>query len=268
MKGKDKLKKQEEEEKEPMEGEEDEEKSAKSEDLTEDDLEKSLSQLEAEVGADDPASRKDQLLEKAKSGDLEKSEQDELYKLLGGETQEDEDESLSDEVSKGFEENDEFQKALDVSPYIREQHAELTKSLEVLSDRIEQDGNRQHQFNIILAKAVADTGRLVKSLAEQVGVVAQQPARAPKAKRSPVAEPIEKGFAGQPPAGDELSKSEILDTLEVMINESMEKGMAGNTEDGIDLTVAASKVEQFGQIHPQLLARVKAHRARGGATVQ
>ena len=257
-----KLEKQEEEE---MEEEGEEEEEEKSEDLTEDDLEKSLSQLEGEVAKSDFASRKDQLLEKAKAGDLEKSEQDELYQLLGGEPRDEE--SLADDITKGFEANDDLQKALDVSDYLREQHTELTASLEGLADEIEKSGNRQHQFNLVLAKAVADTGRMVKGMAERLGVIEQQPAREPKAKRTP-AQPMEKSFAGQPPAGEELSKAQILDTLESMISESIEKGNAGNTEDGIDLTVAASKVEQFGQIHPQLLARIKAHRARGGATVQ
>lgn len=265
MKG-DELKKKKKEEEDQGEDEEENEDEEKSLDLSEDDLEKSLQNLEDEAFDGDDISRKDVLLEKAKIGTLEKSEQDELYQLLGGESREEE--ILSENIVKGLEENEDLQKALDVSDYLREQHDELCKSLESLADEIEKGGNRQHQFNLVLAKAVAETGRMVKGMAERIDVVEREPARAPKAMRN-LTQPIEKGFAGQSPANsDELNKSQILDTLELMIEESVQKGNAGNTADGIDLTVVASKVEQFGQIQPTLLAKVKAFRTRGGATVQ
>lgn len=270
MKG-DKLRKQKQEEEEKENGVEEveeekegAEKSVKgsSEKLTKEDLEKSLTQLESEVAKNDSSSRKDQLLEKAKVKDLEKAEKEELFQLLGEEFHEGN--SLGKSVTEGLQTNEDLQKALDVSDYLREQHSELTTSLEMLADEISKSDNRQHQFNLLLAKAVADTGRLVKSMAERLGVIEQQPAREPKAKRS-LAQPMEKGFAGQP-SGEQLSKSQILDTLESMIADSVEKGRAGNTEDGIDLTVAASKVEQFGTIHPALLERIKSFRSRGNAT--
>lgn len=272
MKGKDKkLKKQEEEEKEETEEEEEEgegEEKFKSDNLTEDDLEKSLAQLEELASAGDTDARKDTLLEKAKTETLEKSEQDELFQLLGGEPRDEA--SLGENVVEGFGENETVAKALDVSEYLQENHTELTKSLEKLADHIEQGENRQHQFNLVLARAVAETGRLAKSMAERLGVIENQPAQAPKAKRGLAqqpSQPLEKSFAGQA-GGEQLSKSDVLDGLEVMIRKSVKEGHGGATEDGIDLAVAASKFEQFGTITPSLLNRVRTHMPQGGTIIQ
>jgi len=259
MKGKDlnKKKKDEEiEEDEAGEGEDEAgEDNEKSESLSEDDLEKSLTQLEAAAAEGDSASRKDSLLKKAQEENLDKSEQDELYQLLGGEPAAEE--SLADEVVKGFAGNEELTKALDVSEYLQEQHGELTKSLGILADYIEKGENRQHQFNLILAKAVSETGRLAKGMAERLGVIEEQPARQPKAMRS-AAQPLEKGFAGNE-AGEDLTKGAILDAMGDMLRKSVDAGHSGVTEDGIDLNLAASKFEQLGTIHPKLLGQVKAH---------
>jgi len=272
-KGKKNMKKKEEErdeeemEEEEEEGEEEEEKSAKSEDLSEDDLAKSLAQLEALAEEGDSDSRKDKLLAKAQSGeDLSKSEADELYQLLGGESGSEET-SLGDEIAKGFSDNETVQQALDVSEYLQENHTELTKSLDKLADAIEKSGNAQHGFNLILAKAVAETGRGVVAIQERLGLIERQPARKPKAVRSP-AQAMEKGFGGREPNGEQLSKSDVLDALEEMLQKSVADGRGGATEDGIDLGVASSKFEQFGQISPTLLNKVRTHIASNkGATV-
>lgn len=277
MKGKkNEMKKQGEEEKkegEEKEGEEKEEgleNSDKSEDLTGDDLEKSLQALEA-AAEDDEVSRKDVLLEKAKTG-LVKAEQDELYQLLGKESEGKA--NLSEEIVKGMTENKDLQDALDVSEYLREQHIELCKSLEDLADVVEKGGNRQYEFNRSLARGVAQTGMavmamsdMVKSIATRIGVVEQEPARAPKAMRS-TSQPMEKSFGGQPAQSEQLSKSQILDTLEEMLQESVEKGQGGASIDGTDLAVAAAKMESFGAISDRLLGQVKARRQRGANTVQ
>jgi hypothetical protein len=271
MKKKKSLKKQEEEENEGAEEEEgeegeeeeDEEKSRAAE-LTEDDLEKSLARLESEVTSGDRLARKDQLLAKAQQADLSKAETDELYRLLGGEAQSSE--RLADQITKGHQENDTMVKALDVSDYLQEQHTELTKSLEMLADHIEKADNRQHEFNLVLAKAVSDTGRLAKGMAKRLGVLEQQPARAPKAAGVQGARPIEKGFAGEQPAGETLNKSQIEGALSEMLQKSVEEGRGGATPDGIDLGVAASKFEQFGQIDPGLYQRVQQHIKAGSAS--
>lgn len=270
-KGKKNLKKKEEEREEEMEeeeeGEEEEEKSTKSEALSEDDLEKSLAQLEALAEEGDSDSRKDKLLAKAQSGeDLAKSEADELYQLLGGESGDDNEPTLGEEIAKGFADNQPIQQALDVSEYLQENHTELTKSLDKLADAIEKSGNAQHGFNLILAKAVAETGRGVVAIQERLGLIERQPARKPKAVRSP-AQAMEKGFGGREPDGEQLSKGDVLDALEEMLQKSVQDGRGGATEDGIDLGVASSKFEQFGQISPTLLNKVRTHIANKGATV-
>jgi len=69
---------------------------------------------------------------------------------------------------------------------------------------------------------------------------------------------LEKSFAGQTPAqSGDLSKSEIMDALEAMFVKSMEKGLGGMTEEGVDLGAAVSKYEQFNSISQPLLASVQ-----------
>lgn len=228
----------------------------KSEDLTEDDLQKSIDQLQ-KLTEDQVSSRKQQLLEKAQSGsDLSKAERDELFELLGKSEQPKE--SLGSSVVKSLSENDTLQKALDVSDFLQEQHNELVKSLTTLADHIEKSDSRQHEFNLVLARAVAGIGQLTKSLGERVGAVESQPARLPKSRGISGAQPLEKSFAGSPatPSG-QLSKGEVLDELETMVQESMQKSLGGMTEDGVDLVTASSKYEQFNLISQGLLDQVQ-----------
>lgn len=256
-----KAKAAEEEEEEGMEEEEEEmEESEKSSDLTEDDLEKSLVKLQALVDADDPTSRKQFLLEKAQQETLEKSEQKELFDLLGDDTGDTE--NFDEEIIKGLEENETLQKALDVSDFLQEQHTELVKSLGALASHMEKSDSRQHEFNLILAKAVADEGRLIKGIAERLSVIEDQPAREPKSRGVTGARALEKSFAGASPVEGQLSKAATLDGLIGMLEESLAKGQGGVTDDGIDLAKAVTKCELFGAVEPRLLEQVK---ARNGA---
>jgi len=235
---------------EEKENDEEMEKTKKSQSLTENDLEKSLARLAA-YSSEDTMNRKDELLVKAQSGDeLNKSERDELFGLLGGQAPVVEDTSLSKSIADGMGENEGLQKALDVSEFLQEQHNELTKSLGAVADHIEVSDSRQHEFNLVLAKAVADTGNLVKAVSEKLGVIASQPARAPK---SSGAHPLQKSFAGEAPSENQMSKSQILDTMESM--QKSEAAVAGE-----DVGVAISKYEQFNQISRPMLAAVQSHR--------
>lgn len=257
----------EEEEEEKEEGEEDKEQMEmakkgckKSTDLTGDDLEKSLQKLESIVDDGDVTSRKDNLLSKAQSGDdLSKSERDELFSLLGGEPT-DESDSTSDELTKGLSENDTLQKALDVSDYLSEQHTELCKSLTAVGEVIEKSDARQHEYNLVLAKAVAEVGNLVKAVAETVGAIANQPARAPKSAGVQGGRVLNKSFAGGPSDPNQLSKSDIMNTLDAMMEKSMTEGKSGATESGFDLLTEIAKYEQTNTIAPRLLSEVKAFR--------
>ena len=235
-------------------------KTRKSDDLTADDLEKSLARLVSLAGSGDAVSRKAFLLEKAQGASLTKSEQAELFNILGGGHEEAE-ESLGDRVTKGMRDNDQIKKALDVSEYLDEQHREALGAFTALSDHIEKSDSRQHEFNLVLARAVAETGKLIKAVSERLGVISDQPARGPK---SMGLRALEKGFGGQAPAGQQLSKSMVQDELEKMIRESVDRGMNGATENGIDLVNEASKYEQTNKLHPAIAAEV-ATRIQGTA---
>jgi len=238
------------------EGEEDEEESEKSLDLSEDDLERSLERLEAEAFIDDPDTRKQELMDKASAGSLSKSESQELYEILGEELGGGD--RLSDEVVKGFGDNDTLQKALDVSDYLQEQTDELVKSLSTLSDHVEASDTRQHRFNLVMAKAVAEMGKLVKSMADTLEVGMSKPARLPKSQ--PTTQALNKSFPGNPNGG--LSKEVIMDTMEAMLQKSVESGHGGAVE-GHDLATAISQFEQFNTISPALLERVKKNMRAG-----
>lgn len=227
---------------------------SKSEDLTEDDLQKSIDQLQA-LTEDKGVSRKQQLLEKALGSELSKSERAELHELLG--KSEKPKATRGEQIAKGLTENDTLQKALDVSDFLQEQHTELVKALTTLADAQEKSDARQHEFNLVLARAVAGIGQLTKSLGERVGVIESQPARGPKSRGVTGAQALSKSFAGGPQATDQqLSKAQVLDELETMVQESMSKSLGGMTEDGLDLITASSKYEQFNLISQGLLDQV------------
>ena len=228
----------------------------KSDDLTEDDLEKSLAQLEGAVSEGSPVDRKSELLNKAMDKELEKSEHDELFLLLGGSTPEPVT-PLADEITKSMDDNTELQKALDVSDFLQEQHSELTKSLGALAGRIEKSDLRQHEFNIILAKAVANMGRLTQTVSTRLGTIEDQPVRAPKSKQ---ATPLQKSFGGKPPAESKLSKSDIQDTLTSLIEKSVDAGQGGAVN-GYDLINESSKFEQLNTINPAVMAMVQKERS-------
>lgn len=218
--------------------------------LTPGDLEKSIARLQRYTENGTVEGRKDSLLRKAQAGlSLSKSERRELFDLLGGKTQQPQ--SLAKSVTQGLQSNDGLQKALDVSEYLAEQHSELTKSLSALSTHIERSDARQHEFNLVLAKAVADVGNLVKAVAEAVEAFGGQPVRAPKSRG--VVQPLQKSMAGQSPVGDSLSKSQVLDTMENLLVDSMAKGNNGRLNgDGEDISLAISKFESFNQISPAM----------------
>ena len=235
---------------------EEEEEGEKS--LTVGDLSKSLQMLEDFAKSGDAPSRKQMLLAKANEGDLSKSEREELFSVLGG-GEAVADDSTAEAIVKSMGENDNLQKALDVSEYLQEQHVEMVKSLRTVGDEIQKSDHRRHEFNLILAKAVGDIGEMVKSLSETVSTLAGQPARGPKSLgvSTRPAQVVQRGFGGQPPVGENLTKSMVLDTMESMMEESMTKGMNGLAGCGEDLTLSACKYEQTNQISPALFAEVR-----------
>lgn len=232
-------------------------------DLSAEDLDKSLNKLTEFAQSDDTDSRKNALLQKAMEGELEKSEREELFGLMGGATEVPAEETHSETITKSMNENETLQKALDVSDYLREQHDELCKSLSHLAEYQEQAESRQHEFNLILAKAVSDTGSLVKAMSAKLGVIAAQPARPPKSQGT---QPLEKSFGGQPPVGEDLSKGLILDALDALHQESLEKGMDGRTSAGENILNAIAKYENSNMLSKSMLAEVQQFRKRAQST--
>lgn len=228
--------------------------------VTVDDFQKSLDQLEEIAKADDPESRKKELLSKAQSGEeLSVDERDELYKALGNEDTAVEDDpdivkSVQDAMAPA--DNEPLQKALDVSEYLEAQHDAITASLSELAKAMDSSDQRQHEFNLVFAKAFHQVGELVKGMSERLGVIEHQPARAPKSKGIPAnsaPEVVQKSFAGgegAPPEG-QLSKSEILDGLEGLM-----KSCNGTAACGEDIVHATAKYESCNEISKAMLAEV------------
>lgn len=228
--------------------------------MDENDLEKSLDKLAAFASSGDKPSRKQELLHKAMEADLEKSEQEELFGLMGGATATEPADKHSETITKSLTGNQTVQKALDVSDYLREANKELCKSLGQLADYQEQSDARQHDFNLVLARAVVDTGELVKAMSERLGVIASQPARAPKSKMAP-GQVLQKSFGGESaPAGEQLTKSEVLDALDAMHVDSLEKGMDGRSKSGEQILNAIAKYENTNMLSKGMLAEVQAYR--------
>lgn len=235
--------------------------------LSEEDLVKGLNRLDEFVTSNDAGSRKEQLLSKAMSEELDDTERGELFQLMGGADVDDE--GRGEEIVKSFSDNDNMQQAFEVSDFLREQHDELTKSLALLADYQERAEQRQHEFNIALARTVSDTGKLVKAMSERLGVIERQPAREPKSVRTRQDQVLRKSFEdGQPqePAGDgekRLSRGSILKGLEGLMVKSMGNGNDGLADCGEDISVAVATFEQTSQISKPLLAEVRDHLSNG-----
>lgn len=231
--------------------------------LTEEDLVKGLNRLDEFVASNDAGSRKEQLLQKALTEELEEDERGELFQLMGG--AEAPEGTRSEEIVKSMGENETMQQAFEVSDFLREQHEELTKSLTALADYQERSEARQHEFNMVLAKTVSDTGKLIKAMSERLGVIERQPARAPKSVRTRQDQVLKKSFedgaAGEPAgdAGERLTKAKILKGLDGMMQKSMGSGQDGLADCGEDISVAVATFEQTSQISPRMLAEVKQH---------
>lgn len=236
------------------EGEEEEE-GEKSLDLTADDLERSLSQLEAQAAAQ-PESRKNVLLAKAQKGELSKAEVDELHIVLGGGAPGAA--PVAEDLTRGLVENEELRKSVDVSGILAEFQNELVKALGSVGEHMSASDARQHEFNLLLARAQVETGRQVLALVKSVQDALGQPAHAPKSKGIPGAQPLEKGFAGAE-GSEQISKGQVLEALGELVEKSMNEGHGGVTSNGEDLAIAASRYEQFGTMSKSIAGEVLEH---------
>jgi hypothetical protein len=233
---------------------EEEEEGEKS--ITPGDLQKSLDRLTAMAEAGDGPSRKDRLLSKANDDTLSKSEREELFELLGGAAPTVDE--PGENIVKSMTSNDTLQKALDVSEYLQEQHSEMVKSLRNVGEEIQKSDNRRHEFSLVTAKALCDIGQMVKSMYEQINTIGGQAARPPKSLGVRADQVMQKSFAGRAAESDDLSKSQVLDALDGMMEESMTKGGSGTLDSGEDIALAVSKYEQTHMISKSMLGAAKA----------
>lgn len=195
------------------EEEEGEEKSL----LTEDELKKSLDALESIANDQGQGTRKQALLKKALESQLSTEENTELMGLMGQKET-----SLAKSASEDLDDDD-IRKAIDVSPYLEKMHSGLEKSLEKLSTYIEKDSIRQHEFNVVMAKAVVTSGKLNLELKKALDEVLSRPVAPPKAAGLAGAKPLVKSFGGTAQT-DQLSKSQVMFALRGMQEEAMQKG--------------------------------------------
>lgn len=239
------------------------EMSKSAEALTGDDLQKSLDKLEELSKSEDGPSRKEELLAKAGEEELTKSENEELYNLLGGgEVNAD---SAADDIAKSLTDNEPLQKSLDVSSYLQENHDALVKSLSAVGESIEKSDHRRHEFQLTQARAVLDIGRLVKSMSETLSAMVQQPVAGPKSA-GVGAQALSKSFGGEPPAEERLSKSDVLNALDGLMEESLTKSDVGRLANGEDISVATAKFESSQQISPYALKQVQRWRKENQAS--
>jgi hypothetical protein len=226
--------------------------------LTEASLRKSLRRLAGYVESNDQETRKSALLESAMAGNtLRKSERDELSALLAGRSPAHE--SAGEEVTKSMRENENIQKAIDVSEYLTAQHVELVKALGDMADRQDAMAQQQQEFNLMLAKAHIDTGSVVRELSKSMDSFAEAPMRAPKsAGITPGMRPLAKSFGAQAGSEGELNKSEVIQALTKMNQRSWEMGKGGKASNGEDLTKAVARFESSKELSDALRAEVVA----------
>lgn len=223
--------------------------------ITQEDLDKSLDKLHKSIENDDTTSRKDELLAKAQNEDLKDDERDELFSLLGGQkVEKSEKENLGEELIKSMQSNETISDALEVSAYLDEQHKELCKSLQHLGEVFEQSETRQHEYNLVLGRAVSDIGKMVKSLHETIEQISGRPARPPKSKG---VAPMAKSFAGAPATEDQLSRGEILSTLDRMMEKSMDSGREGVSPGGNRIDIETAKYETSGHLSKSMYQEVQ-----------
>lgn len=239
-----------------------------------DDLIKSLETLEAVAkGSSVPApeeKRKD-LAAKLAAGTLSKSEMVELSQLMekAGDVAEP---VVADDLSKSFSEtfteDSELQKGFDVSPFL-ERHASLTaEALDriqtTFSKSLDGVSERSKAFNEQLAKSLSGIGKivvsqdkLIKSLVKRLDTVESAPLPRKSFTGVGVLHKSLEGEAGAAVATQEqLSKSEVLDTLEEMMKSNV--GMLGGQR--IDYVIA--QAESTSEIPRNVLTAVQQFRAK------
>lgn len=225
--------------------------------VVEADLLKSLEKIEAITKSETPEARKQDLLRKSLDGAASEDEQGELAALLKGEVIVDADEDLSKSIEA--EEDGALAKAIDVSDALGELVGKLEKALGNVGEELRKSSSHQGEVNLVLAKGLLDTSRLalttnglVKGLQNTLEGVLSQPVSGRRSVASSN-QIIQKSHAGTAPAEEQITKGQILDVLDAMIEERVTKGEPLVAPCGEDLTKATAKVETTGGVSPALM---------------
>lgn len=238
----------------------------KKDDVGVDALEKALVTLETLTKSE--KDEKAELFQKSMTSELSEAEKARLVTLISGGTNV---EPLAKSVTASIAQpkDPEVQAAVDVSPFLKAISTGNVEALSTLADTMEKSFAGQSEWNQAIGQAVGQIGLLVKSLRDEVHGWAEGTNERPKAAQTVTqAQVLQKSFAGNPNQGgagqdgEHLSKSVILDTMEAMHQDSIQKGRGGLANCGEDLNKSIAKYEQTGRMTKQLVEEVKAYRAK------
>lgn len=225
--------------------------------LTTAELEAGLTKLEKSVldGAGAQVTRRNELLQKAQAGSLTAEENTELVKSLSSP------QTFAKSVTAPLQ-TDDMVKSVDVSDFLKEQHAGLISSLEVLASHMEKSEVNEQTFRSALATTLHGTVDLLKSMDARLGTLEGQPAHAPRAlgngKTGQPATPLQKSVGG-PPAGGGAPMPEGLGDLtksqfEDVVGDMLQKGVSHLG--GVPILVAAAELEHSGTLSKSALGEV------------
>jgi len=155
--------------------------------------------------------------------------------------------SLEDAAS----ENEDVAKGLEVSSFLSgwaDVHGEALRGVEARIDKsLRAAHSEQREYNAELAKSVAGLAEVLTIQAQRIEQLESTPARAPKSATA-----VEKSFGAGgdvAPEGEQLSKSQVLDTMTRMV----ESGDLSATE--------VVKFESTNALTPELDSAVRAYRS-------
>ena len=242
-----------------------------------DDLLKSLDALAAtSYAADNGVSlRQTQLAAKAAVGDLSTDERTELAKSL---LDDDDYGSLYKSHAEEFAADPTVAQGLEISDFLEAQTDILAKSLDAIHGEVQSQGREQQTFNGILAKSVANMGRVIVSQQQKIDRLtkslvdgnAMQPLSPKGATRpSRVGQPYgeanltksqsiavgQGGVEGLAKSLNQFTDGQIMDTMEEMISKS-ENGVI----DGVDMNAALVKYESTRMLDGNVLPLVARHK--------
>lgn len=227
--------------------------------VTESDLEKALAALEKEVSSSG-SGRKDDLLQKALTGEISDEENAELRSLLGSE----EDHELGKAVTSGLD-TDAIRKSVQVSEFLGDFRDGTAYGLSAIAEAIEKSDARQHQFNVVLGRSLRALGDLAKSLDARMEALEATPVAGPRAlaPTGPSAKPgaVEKSMRAGAEAnqGPQYTRQDVVKGLTEMMAVSMKEGRNGHAKCGEDIQKAVARYEQQQSMSKAMAVELKEH---------